>query len=100
MHLPRSETHSRVATIVREVADRKGVDFTDLPPLYDEIDPEALETLADSLAESQRGEIRFTYCGYDVLIDSDGHVIVGNHSRRETQPSHPKPMGATNEDGW
>lgn len=79
-----SETHSRAITIVREVADREGVDCTELPPLYNIIDPDALEALADSLAQdSDEGEIQFAYCGYQILIDSDGHVIVTDHVTRE-----------------
>ena len=73
--------HNCVTVIVREVADREGVDFTDLPPLYDRVDPEALETLAGSLGQDNEGEIEFTYCGYDVLIDGDGHVIVTDADR-------------------
>lgn len=73
--------HDRVSDIVREVADREGVDFTELPPLYDRVDPDALETLAGSLGQNDEGEIEFAYCGYDVLVDGDGHVIVTDADR-------------------
>lgn len=66
------------ANVVRAVAEAEGRDPTDLPPLGEAIDPDALETL---LAESS-GTVRisFEYAGHIVEAGSDGSVRVGDRS--------------------
>jgi len=59
--------------ILSRVAEREGVDELDLdPPLFDVIDPDALE----SLFRGTRGMVRFEYHGYDVTVDHQGRVDV------------------------
>ncbi|MFC6719574.1 HalOD1 output domain-containing protein [Natrialbaceae archaeon GCM10025810] len=43
------------------------------PPLYDAIDPEALDLL---FRDGTDGEVRFAYEGHAVTVRSDGTVIV------------------------
>lgn len=65
--------------VVSAVAEEKGVDSTELPPLYDAIDPDAL----DALCNGEKGatmsrrplEISFRYADRIVRI-SDGAVVV------------------------
>lgn len=66
--------------IVMVVAENKGVDPTELPPLRDAIDPDALDALFDSEADDTRRsqpeyELRFSYAGRDVHIH-DGDITV------------------------
>lgn len=62
--------------IVETIADREGTDPASLDPvLYDVLDPDALDSLFDGVGTS--GRIEFTYLGYDVAVDADGTVTVG-----------------------
>lgn len=64
-----------VHRIVEEVADREGTPPTDLPPLYDRVDPDALEMIVES-ADSDALTIEFTYDDCIVSVDGDGRVDV------------------------
>lgn len=67
---------SLTATIVEKIADREGVEPTELrPPLYEVVNPDALESLFRSQGN---GRVEFAYCGYDVVVRSDGAVSVGD----------------------
>lgn len=57
--------------ILRAVADREGVDTTELPPLYDVVDPDALRTVVETM---DAGRVEFHYCGYEVTVHGDGRV--------------------------
>lgn len=62
--------------IVERIASLEGVDPTDLDvPLYDVIDPDALETLVEG-ARDGTFEVAFSYYEYDVVVDGDGTVAV------------------------
>ncbi|WP_339102838.1 HalOD1 output domain-containing protein [Haloterrigena salinisoli] len=61
--IQRSQTQF-VTEIVTRVSEMEGTDPLDLPPLYDSIDPEALDRLADS------SDIRFEYAGYSIAIEN------------------------------
>lgn len=66
--------------IIEEVAAQEGVDPVDLDvPLFETIDPEALDTLvetADTGYSDTTLLLEFTYYGYDVGVSSDGAVSV------------------------
>lgn len=58
-------------TVVMAVADAKKRAPTDLPPLHDVLDPDALDTLfADTIDGRTRpgGHLTFEYCDCDVAI--------------------------------
>lgn len=57
--------------VVEAVAERKGVDPVQVGPLAYEIDPDALDTLVDSM---DAGTITFPFEGFDVEVDADGEV--------------------------
>ena len=58
--------------IVSAVASAEGRDITDLPPLYEAIDPDALNTLMSPTAETGADRIVFRYCGYEIEVDKTG----------------------------
>lgn len=61
--------------VVLEVAALEGVALHDLPPLYETVDPEALNRTLESM-EAGEGSITFTYTNYQVIVESDGNVTV------------------------
>ncbi|GAB3032790.1 HalOD1 output domain-containing protein [Natronobiforma cellulositropha] len=58
-------------TIIEHVADADGRDPLELPPLWDAVDPEALETLfAPTKSGGVRaGRVEFAYCGYWITVE-------------------------------
>ena len=70
-----------VIEVVREVADREGVQPTDLPPLYESINPDAIEAMISSVTPGAGGSIEFTYVGYDIFVYADGEITVGTENR-------------------
>lgn len=59
--------------ILTSVADREGTDVLSMAPLYETVDPDALEQL---VASGGVAEISFTYLDYDVSVGGDGEVRV------------------------
>jgi hypothetical protein len=63
--------------IVTTVAEEKGQAVDELEPLYDVINPEALDSLFATRADGSSrpdGKISFQYAGYWVIVSSDGAV--------------------------
>lgn len=58
--------------IVTRIAEAENASVTDIPPLYDVLGPEHL----DSLLESGDVRISFTYCGYRVAVTSEGSITI------------------------
>ena len=68
-----------VVTAVSALAGSKPVD---LDPLYEVVEPDALDSLVE---HAQRGDtgthrLRFTYEGYDVGVRSDGRIRIRDDS--------------------
>lgn len=67
-----AERNRTTNTIVSSVAAAKGVSPAELdPPLYDAVDPDALERLFETggpPGEPPSVVVRFTYCGFDVRV--------------------------------
>ncbi|AXG08316.1 hypothetical protein DU500_17730 (plasmid) [Haloplanus rubicundus] len=61
--------------VVDAVAEREGVDATDLPPLYDSIGPDVLEIVTQSNDESGR-TVTFEYYSYTITLDADGTIVI------------------------
>jgi len=53
------------------VAEKTERDALELPPLYDTIDADLLDSIVESM---DNGAISFTYADQDILITSDGEV--------------------------
>lgn len=65
------DTRSATEAVIMEVAERNETPPEELnPPLYDVIDPEALE----SIFRGETGEVSFEYHGYVVTVDHEGSV--------------------------
>lgn len=65
--------------VVEEVAEAKGVEVLELPPLYETIDADALESLLSGTATDDRPEaieITFRYFGYAVSVDGNETVQI------------------------
>lgn len=71
--LPTSDAPSE--EIIRSVADAADVDPTELPPLYDTVDPDALDSIFSASALVS-GEMTFEYVDYLVTVSADDHVVV------------------------
>ena len=60
--------------VVRAVAAVDNVPVADLPPLYEAIDPDALNALLQS--NGFDGHVTFEYADHAVRVESDGSVSV------------------------
>jgi len=66
--------------VIEAVADRRGIDPLDLEPaLYSAIDPDKLDALVSGAQRRGRSTVvvSFEYQGYDVTVDADGSVTLG-----------------------
>ena len=70
--------------VIAAIADAEGVDPMDIEPpeydaLYDVINPEALDALFAPREDGTprgTGRVEFPFCGYQVVVTSDGEVDV------------------------
>lgn len=88
-----SESTNHVAErVIQRVSDASGRTALEIPPLYNAVDPEALERLVKTMSD---GVVSFHYAGHEVTVDSDGEIQV---SERETARDGPPPEegGAAN----
>lgn len=71
--------------VVERVAALDDVDPTELEPLFETIDPEALDGLVESTTDSEESglQVRFEYQGYEVTVTADGEV----HTEAEGETS-------------
>jgi hypothetical protein len=69
-------------TVVNCVADRESVDVATLPPLYESIDPDALDKLIEREGYSPFVQVQFEYHGYDVTVGRDGVVRLDRRDGR------------------
>lgn len=65
-------------TVVTAVAEAKGVDPLDLEPLYNVVDPDALNAMyrPSGSAPSTDVEVSFSMAGCEVVVHADGEVVV------------------------
>lgn len=75
------------AGVIQAVAAAKGVDETALEPLYDSVDPDALDTIFPTHVDDRHLEqylVTFHYSGYEIRITGTGvvsaHTIDGAES--------------------
>ncbi|WP_290819322.1 HalOD1 output domain-containing protein [Halovivax sp.] len=61
--------------IVEAVAEREGTDPLELTePLYDAVDPDALDALFEGLADD--ASLTFAYHGYRITVDGAGEIVL------------------------
>ena len=67
----RSAPPSVTETIVDAVSEVEGCDPLTLPPLWNVIDPEALDALFEPTRSRQprTGRVSFAYVGYEITVD-------------------------------
>jgi hypothetical protein len=74
-----SSTESVCMAIISTVAAVSETDPSELEPLYPVINPDALNALFSSKQDGRSrtgGEVRFTYCGYEITATSNSDVQV------------------------
>lgn len=62
--------------LIQRVANTTNSNSSELPVLYDHIDPDALDTLIEKMSD---GEISFTYAGCEVTVESEGTIRLDEH---------------------
>lgn len=60
-------------TVIRTIAQAKGISPLEMPMLYEIVDPEALDAVFKGRNLSY---IQFLYYGYKVIVVSDGRIIL------------------------
>lgn len=82
LHAVRTETAAETTAaadvqpsvlVVEAVAETTGTDPLELPPLYDAIDPDALDVL---VADGGQSHVEFAYDGHEIAVHEDGAVAV------------------------
>jgi len=90
----RDSSDSLTSTLVDALASAAGVEPTELDPLYDTVDLDALEALVEPTSgpEASNGVYSFSHEAWNVFVCSDGRIKVCDRSR----PVEPMPVfGAT-----
>lgn len=73
----RGTDQSASLAVVEAVAHAEAVDPTDLPPLHETIDPDALDAIFSTDPPGDPAEaVSFSYCGHRVTIFADGAVTL------------------------
>lgn len=70
--------------VIEAVSERAGEAPSGLPPLYETVDPDALDCLFEPVSTGiprQGGVVEFPYAGYRVRISSDGGIDIEVSSR-------------------
>lgn len=86
----RSGREDVISALADALSDAAGVDVTELPPLYDAIDPDALTQLFerhDGAVDSD-AVLSFTYDTWNVFVRADGRIRVCDG----TEPVDPVPV--------
>jgi hypothetical protein len=66
---------SVLEAVVQHVGERTGRRPTDLPPLYESVDPTVLEAIVASARQNETPlSVRFAYAGHAVTVDQGGVV--------------------------
>lgn len=63
-------------TLIELVADVAGTRPEELPPLYDYIDPEALDTLCAPGQNNAVERLSFEFAGFPVTVYAGGKIVV------------------------
>lgn len=70
---PDGNRRSPARAVIEAVATAEGVEPDELPPIYDAIEPEALDSLFAG-RDSSAVRIDFRYAGHDVTLEGNGEV--------------------------
>lgn len=77
-------------TIINALATAMGVEPTELPPLFEIVDPDAVDSLFSNNTSSPGAEamLSFNYRNWNVFVNADGRIRVCDAS----QPIDPQPV--------
>lgn len=81
-HAPPEDVLSHA--VIEAIAAREGISVTEVeppefPPLYEVVNPEALDSLFAPISPGDGrgpGSVTFTYADYEVTVHSDGRVDI------------------------
>ncbi|AEH38199.1 HalOD1 output domain-containing protein [Halopiger xanaduensis] len=79
-------------SVITAVAARRGVEPTELPPLYEWIDPDALDSLFEPTRTGgpRGGRVSFVYDGHDIVVAFDeGLEITVDGTKTEISAAEP-----------
>jgi hypothetical protein len=71
LHETTHRTGLLAETVARAIATVAGTDPSELEPLYESVDPEALENLFDCDHGRWPGSVEFCHAGYTVVIEGE-----------------------------
>lgn len=71
----KSKNRSVSVAVVEAIAAADDRSPMEVEPLYNTVDPEALNALFDGKARSG-GTVEFVHCGYEVTVESSGNIMV------------------------
>ena len=85
---------SPMIAIINALAEAAGVDPLSLPPLYDYVDPDAINTLFDDHKGAKDAEtlLSFRVDTWNVFVRADGHIRICD----ATKPTQPAPIFDSN----
>ena len=63
-------------SIIPDDSPPKGDASMPLPPLYDAINPDALNEICQSATDDTGVAVTFTYCGYEVTVKNGDEIII------------------------
>ncbi|WP_317175991.1 HalOD1 output domain-containing protein [Halomontanus rarus] len=69
-------TRSITAKIITKVARYEEVNPIELPPMWDSIDPEALDLLIQSSSDETALRLKFSYYGYNIVVGEKDELDV------------------------
>lgn len=75
--------HPVAGRIVESIADSDDSDPLELPPVYESVDPDALDAFVRG---TDHGLVEFHYAGHAVTVDSAGGVEVGKRIAADASP--------------
>ena len=72
-------------SVIECVARESGRTALELPPLWNAIDPDALDAMFEptKAGHERSGRVQFSYCGYLVTVEADDDVTVTLESESE-----------------
>ncbi|QSG14850.1 HalOD1 output domain-containing protein [Halapricum desulfuricans] len=73
------EDEDLIYKIIHLIAEETDTDICELPPVYETIDPDALNAFlrcSDSSDTRPKRSVEFSYCGYRVMVDSTRQVTL------------------------
>lgn len=81
---------SPAEAVVEAISNLEGVEPTDLPPIYESVDVDALDRVVEHRRDhpSSTVGVCFTYYGWNVFLRGDGRIVIGDPD----QMAEPTPL--------